>query len=115
MRSFVVLIAAVPAMAADRTAEIERLKPVAEKGEAAAQYQLRLLYAEGKDLPEAAHCYKLAADLEPSRPDAVGLGRNPRHSCKSPSRRSCADKVSVAAGAGLLNASVQHHTRSRTC
>jgi hypothetical protein len=43
--SLVALIAAVPAMAADRTAEIERLKPVAEKGEAVAQYQLRLLYA----------------------------------------------------------------------
>jgi clan AA aspartic protease (TIGR02281 family) len=62
--SLVVLIAAVPAMAADRTAEIERLKPVAEKGEAAAQYQLGLLYAEGKDLPEAAHYYKLAAEQD---------------------------------------------------
>jgi clan AA aspartic protease (TIGR02281 family) len=58
------IVAAVPAMAADRTAEIERLKPVAEKGEAAAQYQLGLLYAEGKDLPEAAHYYKLAAEQD---------------------------------------------------
>lgn len=62
--SLVVLLAAVPAMAADRAAEIERLKPVAEKGEAAAQYQLGLLYAEDKDLPEAAHYYKLAADQD---------------------------------------------------
>lgn len=62
--SLIVLIAAVPAMAADRTAEIERLKPVAEKGEAAAQYQLGLLYAEGKELPEAAHYYKLAAEQD---------------------------------------------------
>ncbi len=62
--SLVALIAAVPAMAADRAAEIERLKPVAEKGEAAAQYQLGLLYAEGKDLPEAAHYYKLAAEQD---------------------------------------------------
>lgn len=62
--SLVVLLAAVPAMAADRAAEIERLKPVAEKGEAAAQYQLGLLYAEDKDLREAAHYYKLAADQD---------------------------------------------------
>lgn len=62
--SLVVLLAAVPAVAADRAAEIERLKPVAEKGEAAAQYQLGLLYTEGKDLPEAAHYYKLAAEQD---------------------------------------------------
>jgi clan AA aspartic protease (TIGR02281 family) len=62
--SLVVLLAAVPAMAIDRAAEIERLKPVAEKGEAAAQYQLGLLYAEDKDLPEAAHYYKLAAEQD---------------------------------------------------
>jgi clan AA aspartic protease (TIGR02281 family) len=59
--SLVVLLAAAPAVAADRAAEIERLKPVAENGEAAAQYQLGLLYADGKDLPEAAHYYRLAA------------------------------------------------------
>jgi predicted aspartyl protease len=62
--SLVVLLAAVPAVAADRAAEIERLKPVAEKGEAAAQYQIGLLYAEDKDLPEAAHYYKLAAEQD---------------------------------------------------
>ncbi len=62
--SLVVLLAAMPAVAADRAAEIERLKPVAEKGEAVAQYQLGLLYAEDKDLPEAAHYYKLAAEQD---------------------------------------------------
>jgi clan AA aspartic protease (TIGR02281 family) len=66
MRSFkcrlsLVLLAAMPVVAADRAAEIERLKPVAEKGEPAAQYRLGLLYAESKDLPEAVHYYKLAA------------------------------------------------------
>jgi clan AA aspartic protease (TIGR02281 family) len=62
--SFVVLLAAVPTVAADRGAEIERLRPVAEKGEAAAQYQLGLLYAEGKDLAEAARYYRLAAEQD---------------------------------------------------
>lgn len=62
--SLAVLLAAVPAVAADRTAEIERLKPVAEKGEAAAQYQLGVLYAETKDMPEAARYYRLAAEQD---------------------------------------------------
>jgi clan AA aspartic protease (TIGR02281 family) len=62
--SVAVLLAAVPAAAADRAAEIERLKPVAEKGEAAAQYQLGLLYAETRDMPEAARYYKLAAEQD---------------------------------------------------
>jgi clan AA aspartic protease (TIGR02281 family) len=62
--SLVMLLGALPAVAVDRTAEIERLKPVAEKGEAAAQYQLGLLYAESRDLPEAAHYYKLAAEQD---------------------------------------------------
>ncbi len=59
--SLAVLLAVAPAVAVDRAAEIERLKPVAEKGEAAAQYQLGLLYAETRDMPEAARYYQLAA------------------------------------------------------
>jgi clan AA aspartic protease (TIGR02281 family) len=62
--SLVGLLVAVPAVAADRAVEIERLKPVAEKGEAAAQYQLGLLYAESKDMPEAARYYQLAAQQD---------------------------------------------------
>lgn len=60
--SLVVLLAAVPAGAVDHAAEIERLKPEAATGDAAAQYRIGILYADGKELGEAAHYFKLAAD-----------------------------------------------------
>jgi clan AA aspartic protease (TIGR02281 family) len=62
--SVALLLAAMPAVAADRAAEIERLKPVAEKGEAAAQFQLGLLYAETREMSEAARYYRLAAEQD---------------------------------------------------
>ena len=58
----VVLLVAMPAGAIDHAAEIERLKPDAVAGEAAAQYRIGILYADGKELGEAAHYFRLAAD-----------------------------------------------------
>jgi len=60
--SLVVLLVAVPAWAIDHAAEIERLKPEAAAGDAAAQYRIGILFADGKELAEAARYYKLAAD-----------------------------------------------------
>jgi predicted aspartyl protease len=58
-----VLLATMPAWAVpDRTAEIERLQPTAENGDAAAQYKVGVLYAESQKLSDAARWYKLAAD-----------------------------------------------------
>ena len=59
---FAVLLVAMPAWAIDHAAEIERLKPEAVAGDAAAQYRIGILYADGKELGEAAHYFKLAAD-----------------------------------------------------
>jgi clan AA aspartic protease (TIGR02281 family) len=59
----VVLLVATPAGAApDRSADIDRLKPAAEQGDAATQYRVGLLYAETQQLTDAAHWYRLAAD-----------------------------------------------------
>ncbi len=59
---FVVLLVAMPSEAVDHAAEIERLKPEAVAGDVAAQYRIGILYADGKELGEAAHYFKLAAD-----------------------------------------------------
>src|SRR5436853_347804 len=56
------LLAALPARAApDLSAEIARLQPLAEKGDAAAQYRVGLLYAESQNPGEAARYYRLSA------------------------------------------------------
>lgn len=69
-----VLLAGVPARAApdpidvaqapprDNSAELARLKPLADKGDAGAQYRVGVLYAESRDAFAAARYYKLAAD-----------------------------------------------------
>ena len=45
------LLAATPALSApDRAAEIDRLKPLADGGDAATQYRLGVLYAESQKL-----------------------------------------------------------------
>jgi predicted aspartyl protease len=112
--SLVVLLAAMPAVAADRAAEIERLKPVAEKGEATAQYQLGLLYAEDKDLPEAAHYYKLAAEQDHHDAQArlalltcngTGVPKNAEE---------CVRLLKLAAEAGVTLAEVNLATRYLT-
>ena len=46
----------------DNSAEIAKLKPLADKGDAAAQLKVGVLYAESRNLFEAARYYKLAAD-----------------------------------------------------
>lgn len=56
------LLVALPAFGVDHAAEIERLKPDAAAGDAAAQYRIAILYADSKDLAKAARYYKLAAD-----------------------------------------------------
>ena len=58
-----VLLVAMPAMAVpDHSAEIARLTPLADKGDAAAQYRVGVLYADSQNLPEALRYYRLAAD-----------------------------------------------------
>jgi len=57
------LLAAVPAGATpDLSQEIDRLRPIADKGDAATQFRLGVLYAESQNLAEAARYYRLAAD-----------------------------------------------------
>lgn len=61
------LLAGLPASAQappprDNSAEIARLKPLADKGDAAVQYKVGLLYFESRNLFEAARYFKLAAD-----------------------------------------------------
>lgn len=48
--------------ARDNSAEMARLRPLANQGDANAQYRVGVLYAERKDLIEAARYYKMAAD-----------------------------------------------------
>jgi len=56
-------LVAAPALATpDRTAEIARLAPLADKGDADAQYRVGVLQADSQNLPEAARYYRLAAD-----------------------------------------------------
>jgi clan AA aspartic protease (TIGR02281 family) len=50
------------APARDNSVELARLKPLADKGDAAAQYNVGVLYAESRNLFEAARYYRLAAD-----------------------------------------------------
>ncbi|HLG47602.1 MAG TPA: retroviral-like aspartic protease family protein [Reyranella sp.] len=110
--SLVVLLAVVPAVATDRAAEIERLKPVAEKGEAAAQYQLGLLYAEGKDLPEAAHYYKLAAEQDHHEAQARLALLNCNGTGVPKNAEECVRLLKLAAEAGVTLAEVnlaQHY------
>ena len=60
-----VLLAALPARAApDLSGEIARLQPIADKGDAGAQYRIGILYAESQNLGEAARYYRLAADQQ---------------------------------------------------
>jgi hypothetical protein len=49
------------APARDNAAELARLKPLADKGDAAAQFKVGVLYAENRNLFEAARYYRLAA------------------------------------------------------
>jgi len=123
----VVLLAAVPAVAADRAAEIERLKPVAEKGEAAAQYQLGLLYAESKDLPEAAHYYRLAAEQDHHEAQARLALLNCNGTGVPKNAEECVRLLKLAADAGVTLAeatlasryltgdgvSIDHHEAAR--
>ena len=46
----------------DNSAELARLKPLADKGDAAAQFKVGVLHAESRNLFEAARYYRLAAD-----------------------------------------------------
>lgn len=108
------LLAAVPAMAADRAAEIERLKPVAEKGEAAAQYQLGLLYAEDKDLPEAAHYYKLAAEQDHHEAQARLALLNCNGTGVPKNAAECVRLLKLAAEAGVILAEVNLASRYLT-
>jgi clan AA aspartic protease (TIGR02281 family) len=112
--SLVLLLAAMPAMAANRAAEIERLKPVAEKGEAAAQYQLGLLYAEDKDLPEAAHYYKLAAAQDHHEAQARLALLNCNGTGVPKNAGECIRLLKLAAAAGVTLAEVNLATRYLT-
>ena len=56
------LLVAMPVGAIDHAAEIERLRPDAVAGDAAAQYRIGILYADGKELAESARYFRLAAD-----------------------------------------------------
>ena len=112
--SLVVLLAAVPAMAIGRAAEIERLKPVAEKGEAAAQYQLGLLYAEDKDLPEAAHYYKLAAEQDHHEAQARLALLNCNGTGVPKNADECVRLLKLAAEAGVTLAEVNLASRYLT-
>ena len=112
--SLVLLLATGPAIAADRAAEIERLKPVAEKGEAAAQYQLGLLYAEDKDLPEAAHYYKLAAEQDHHEAQARLALLNCNGTGVPKNAGECVRLLKLAAAAGVTLAEVNLATRYLT-
>lgn len=112
--SLVLLLAAVPAMAADRAAEIERLKPVAEKGEAAAQYQLGLLYAEGKNPAEAAHYYKLAAEQNHHEAQARLALLNCNGTGVPKNAGECVRLLKLAAEAGVTLAEVNLASRYLT-
>jgi clan AA aspartic protease (TIGR02281 family) len=112
--SLAMLLAAVPAVAVDRAAEIERLKPVAEKGEAAAQYQLGLLYAEDKDLPEAAHYYKLAAEQDHHEAQARLALLNCNGTGVPKNAGECVRLLKLAAEAGVTLAEVNLASRYLT-
>jgi clan AA aspartic protease (TIGR02281 family) len=112
--SVVVLLAAAPAVAADRAAEIERLKPVAENGQAAAQYQLGLLYADGKDLPEAAHYYKLAAEQDHHEAQARLALLNCNGTGVPKNAEECVRLLKLAAEAGVTLAEVNLAARYLT-
>ena len=112
--SLVLLLAAVPAVAADRATEIERLKSVAEKGEAAAQYQLGLLYAEGKDLPEAARYYKLAAEQDHHEAQARLALLNCNGTGVPKNAEECVRLLKLAADAGVALAEVNLASRYLT-
>lgn len=55
-------LAQTPSPPRDNAAELARLKPLADRGDAAAQLKVGILYAESRDLFAAARYYKLAAD-----------------------------------------------------
>jgi clan AA aspartic protease (TIGR02281 family) len=99
-----VLLAA-PAWA-DAAGDLARLKPLADKGDVAAQYRVGVLYAESRNLIEAARYYQLAADkghaeaqlrLASLNCNGMGVPKNPTE---------CIRLYKLAADAGLTQAQV---------
>jgi predicted aspartyl protease len=94
------------APARDNSAELARLKPLADKGDAAAQLKVGVLYAESRNLFEAARYYRLAADQ--NQPEAqsrlASLNCNGLGVPKNPGE--CIRLYRLAANAGLTRAEV---------
>jgi predicted aspartyl protease len=94
------------APARDNSAELARLKPLADKGDAAAQFKVGVLHAESRNLFEAARYYKLAADQ--NHPEAqfrlASLNCNGLGMPKNPSE--CIRLYRLAADAGVTQAQV---------
>jgi TPR repeat protein len=94
------------APARDNAAELARLKPLADKGDAAAQFKVGVLYAENRNLFEAARYYRLAADQ--NHPEAqfrlASLNCNGLGVPKNPGE--CIRLYRLAADAGVTKAQV---------
>lgn len=104
----VVLAMVLPAYAQapvkDNSAEITRLKPLAEKGDVAAQYRVGVLYAEGRNLVDAARYYQLAADKGHAEAQFRLAGLNCRGLGVPKNRTECMRLYRLAADAGIVRA-----------
>jgi predicted aspartyl protease len=118
MPALVALATALPAYAQapvkDNSAEIARLKPLADRGDVVAQYKVGLLYAESRNLIDAARYYQLAADKGNAEAQfrLAGLNCNglgvPKNSAE------CIRLYRLAADAGITQAQVNLAARYLT-
>jgi hypothetical protein len=106
--ALVALAAALPvhaqASGKDNAAEIARLKPLADNGDVAAQYKLGVLYAEGRNLIEAARYYKFAAEKGNAEAQFRLAGLNCRGLGVPKNTAECARLYRLAADAGVVRA-----------
>jgi hypothetical protein len=104
------MAATVPALAQasgkDNAAEIARLRPLADKGDVDAQYKVGLLYAESRNLIEAARYYQLAADKGNADAQFRLAALNCRGLGVPKNRSECIRLYRLAADAGIVRARV---------
>ncbi len=95
----------------DNSAEIAKLKPLADKGDAAAQFKVGVLYAESRNLFEAARYYKLAADQGNAEAQARLASLNCNGMGVPKNVEECIRLYRLAADAGVTLAQVNLATR----
>jgi TPR repeat protein len=92
------------APAKDNAAEIARLKPLADKGDVAAQYKVGVLYAESRNLIEAARYYQFAADKGNAEAQFRLAGLTCRGLGVPKNRTECIRLYRLAGDAGIVRA-----------